>query len=180
MHLKKSLSGGRHSARLIFMPNSLRDKFVLILCLLLALELAVSVRAGTIQAAKPNIIFVLIDDMGYADLSCYGGKPGQSPNIDSLAREGIRFSQFYVGSPICSPSRTAFITGQSPARWKITSFLASRTENENRGMAQWLDPKAPSLARTFQQAGYKTGHFGKWHLGGQRDVGEAPLISEYG
>ncbi len=131
-------------------------------------------------AAKPNFVFVLIDDMGYGDLSCYGGKPGQSPNIDALASEGIRFTQFYSGAPICSPSRTAFMTGQSPARWKITSFLASRAENERRDMAQWLDVKAPTLSRTLQKAGYATGHFGKWHLGGQRDVGEAPLITEYG
>lgn len=118
--------------------------------------------------------------MGYADLSCYGGKPGQTVHIDSLAREGIRFTQFYVNSPICSPSRTAFTTGQHPARWRITSYLASRAENERRGMAHWLDPKAPTLARTLQQAGYATGHFGKWHMGGQRDVGEAPLIKDYG
>lgn len=130
--------------------------------------------------SKPNFIFVLIDDMGYADLSCYGGKPGQTPNIDSLAKEGIRFTQFYNGAPICSPSRTALMTGQSPARWRITSFLASRAENERRGMAQWLDLQAPMLSRTLKQAGYATGHFGKWHLGGQRDVGEAPLITEYG
>jgi uncharacterized sulfatase len=129
---------------------------------------------------KPNFIFVLIDDMGYADLSCYGGRPGLTPQIDSLASEGIRFSQFYAGAPICSPSRTALLTGQNPERWRITSFLASRAENERRGMAQWLDSSAPTLSRTLQQAGYATGHFGKWHMGGQRDVGEAPLITEYG
>ena len=118
--------------------------------------------------------------MGYADLSCYGQKQVETPHLDRLASEGIRFTQFYVGSPICSPSRTAFTTGQYPARWRITSYLASRAENERRGMAQWLDPKAPTLARALQQAGYATGHFGKWHMGGQRDVGEAPLITEYG
>ncbi len=118
--------------------------------------------------------------MGYADLSCYGQKQTETPHLDRLAREGIRFTQFYVNSPICSPSRTAFTTGQYPARWRITSYLASRAENERRGMAQWLDPKAPTLARTLQQAGYATGHFGKWHMGGQRDVGDAPLITEYG
>src|SRR6185295_14867994 len=86
--------------------------------------------------SRPNFIFVLIDDMGYGDLSCYGGKPALTPNIDSLAREGIRFTQFYVGSPICSPSRTAFTTGQFPARWRITSYLAARAENER---AAWLN-----------------------------------------
>ena len=130
--------------------------------------------------SRPNILFLLIDDMGYADLSCYGEKRIQTPNIDRLAQEGIRFTQFYVDSPICSPSRTALTTGQFPARWRITSYLASRRENEHRGMAQWLDPKAPTLAHLLQQAGYATGHFGKWHMGGQRDVGEAPLITDYG
>lgn len=137
-------------------------------------------QAAPAPVSRPNFMFLLIDDMGYGDLTCYGGKSDQSPQIDSLAREGIRFSQFYVASPICSPSRTAFTTGQNPARWRITSFLAARAENERRGMAQWLDLRAPTLARTLQQTGYATGHFGKWHMGGQRDVGDAPLITEYG
>src|SRR5690606_7803309 len=94
--------------------------------------------------------------------------------------EGLRFEQFYVNAPICSPSRVAISTGQYPTRWRITSFLNHRRANENRGIAQWLDPDAPMLARILQQAGYSTGHFGKWHLGGQRDVGDAPLIEEYG
>lgn len=130
--------------------------------------------------SRPNIIFLLIDDMGYGDMSCYGNKGVQTENLDRLAKEGIRFTQFYVAAPICSPSRTAFLTGQFPARWGMTSYLAARRQNEERGMPQWLDPKAPTLARTLQKAGYATGHFGKWHMGGQRDVGDAPLISEYG
>ncbi len=139
------------------------------------------VASATHAAARPpNILFVLIDDMGYADLSCYGSKHVHTDNIDRLAKEGIRFTQFYVNAPICSPSRTAFLTGQYPARWKVTSYLAARAENKQRGMAQWLDPAAPSIARELNSAGYATGHFGKWHMGGQRDVGEAPLITDYG
>jgi len=130
--------------------------------------------------ARPNFLFVLIDDMGYADMSCYGSTRVRTPHLDRMAAEGIRFTQFYVNAPICSPSRTAFLTGQYPARWKITSYLDNRAANERRGMAQWLDPAAPSVARALQAAGYATGHFGKWHMGGQRDVGEAPLITEYG
>ncbi|MGV3485023.1 MAG: sulfatase-like hydrolase/transferase [Planctomycetaceae bacterium] len=129
---------------------------------------------------KPNIISILIDDMGWSDLSCFGNKETSTPQIDRLASEGVRFTQFYVNSPICSPSRTALTTGHYPARHRITSFLAHRQANLDRGMAQWLDVEAPTLARMLTGVGYASGHFGKWHMGGQRDVGEAPLITEYG
>ena len=99
--------------------------------------------------------------MGWGDFSCFGNSGVKTENIDRLAAEGIRFEQFYVNSPICSPSRTALSTGQYPQRWRITSFLNNRASNEQRGMAQWLDPKAPMLARHLHQAGYATGHFGK-------------------
>ncbi|TDU80935.1 putative sulfatase [Prosthecobacter fusiformis] len=131
-------------------------------------------------AERPNIVMIFIDDMGWGDFSCFGNPDAQTPNVDRLASEGIRFSQFYVNSPICSPSRCALTTGQYPQRWRITSFLNNRADNERRGVAQWLDPKAPTLARALQQHGYATGHFGKWHLGGQRDVDDAPPITAYG
>ncbi len=131
-------------------------------------------------AERPNIILVFIDDMGWGDFSCFGNEAAKTPHIDRLAKEGLRFDQFYVNSPICSPSRVAISTGQYPQRWKITSYLSNRDHNNKRGMAQWLDPKAPMLARSLQQAGYATGHFGKWHMGGQRNVADAPEISEYG
>lgn len=131
-------------------------------------------------AEKPNVVMVFIDDMGWADFSCFGNKEAKTPNIDRLAREGIAFEQFYVNSPICSPSRVAISTGQYPQRWKISSYLSNRKDNERRGIANWLDREAPMLARLLHDAGYATGHFGKWHMGGQRDVSEAPLITEYG
>jgi arylsulfatase A-like enzyme len=130
--------------------------------------------------AKPNILFVLIDDMGYGDLSCFGGTRVKTPNIDKLAAEGIRFTQFYVNAPICSPSRVALMTGQYPNRWRITSYLSTREEDKNRGIADWLSTDAPTLARSLHDAGYYTAHVGKWHMGGQRDVGDAPLITQYG
>jgi len=129
---------------------------------------------------RPNIVIILADDMGYGDLSCYGNQAIKTVNIDRLAEEGVRLTQFYVNSPICSPSRVAVTTGMYPARWRINSFLDSRQSNRKCDMADYLDPKAPTLARTLKQAGYATAHFGKWHMGGGRDVDDAPLPQEYG
>jgi len=145
-----------------------------------ALMLAVSASPRLSFSAQPNFVMVFIDDMGWGDFSCFGNKDAKTPNIDRLAAEGIRFEQFHVNSPICSPSRCALTTGQYPQRWRINSYLNNRADNERRGCAQWLDPKAPTLARILQQNGYATGHFGKWHLGGQRDVDDAPPITAYG
>ena len=133
-----------------------------------------------LSAAPPNIVMVFIDDMGWADFSCFGNQEAKTPNVDRMAAEGIRFTQFYVNSPICSPSRCALTTGQYPQRWKITSYLNNRADNARRGVANWLDLKAPTMARILHDHGYATGHFGKWHLGGQRDVDDAPPITAYG
>jgi uncharacterized sulfatase len=130
--------------------------------------------------SRPNIVMVFIDDMGWGDFSCFGNRDASTPNVDQLASEGMRFSQFYVNAPICSPSRCALTTGQYPQRWRITSYLNNREDNARRGVADWLDPKAPTIARILHDNGYATGHFGKWHLGGQRDVGDAPPIAAYG
>lgn len=129
---------------------------------------------------RPNIIFIFVDDMGYADLSCFGNPAMETPRLDGMAREGIKMTNFYTNSPICSPARTAAITGQYPQRWGIHSFLAAREQNRNRSMPDWLDPQAPSIARVLLNRGYRTAHFGKWHLGGGRDVGDAPYPQAYG
>jgi uncharacterized sulfatase len=156
--------------------------FNLMLRFFTALNLLTLLICGSLVKAdeRPNIILVLIDDMGWGDFSCFGNTDAKTPNIDRLAFEGIRFEQFYVNSPICSPSRVAISTGQYPQRWRITSFLNNRKNNDERGLAQWLDPKAPMLARSLHETGYATGHFGKWHMGGQRDVNNAPPITDYG
>jgi arylsulfatase A-like enzyme len=127
----------------------------------------------------PNIIVVLADDLGVGDLACYGGKT-PTPNLDTMAREGTRFTQFYVASPICSPSRAGLITGQFPARHRITSYLQTRRGNRACEQADFLATNAPSLPRVLKAAGYATAHIGKWHLGGGRDVTNAPKFAEYG
>ena len=150
---------------------------IILLAGMLALLVSCARFPGT---PPPNIILVFIDDMGWSDWSCFGNEDASTPNIDQMAAEGISFEQFYVNSPICSPSRVAISTGQYPQRWGITSYLAHRKMNKERGLQNWLDPEAPMLARSLKEAGYSTGHFGKWHMGGQRDVTEAPPITEYG
>lgn len=129
---------------------------------------------------RPNVIFILIDDMGYGDLSCYGNPDVKTPHIDQLAAEGVRFTQFYVASPICSASRVGIMTGQYPARHRINSFLATREAQKKNDSANWLDPDAVLLPKLLHDAGYATAHFGKWHMGGGRDVGDAPTPHAYG
>ncbi|MCU0246924.1 MAG: sulfatase-like hydrolase/transferase [Bryobacter sp.] len=127
---------------------------------------------------NPNVVLILADDMGF-DLGCYRGEI-PTPNLDRLAGQGVRFGQGYVASPICSPSRAGITTGQQPSRHLIFSYIHTRQRQRELGMRDWLDPQAPLIARAFKNANYATAHFGKWHLGGGRDVGEAPLPTEYG
>jgi arylsulfatase A-like enzyme len=133
----------------------------------------------------PNIILILIDDMGSADVGCYRptGLANQlppTPNIDRLAAEGIKFTNYYSAAPICSPSRVGLMTGNVPGKWRITSFLAERKHNRTCEQADFLDASAPSVARELKTVGYATAHFGKWHMGGGRDVDNAPGIRQYG
>jgi len=157
----------------------IRLPLLALLTVALNIVAAPNARAEVMQS-QPNIILIFIDDMGWGDLSCFGNTEAATPNIDRMAKEGITFEQFYVNSPICSPSRVAISTGQYPQRWNITSFLADKNKNRKRRMADWLDPSAPMLARELKMVGYTTGHFGKWHMGGQRDVDNAPPIKAYG
>lgn len=137
-------------------------------------------------SGAPNIVFIFIDDIGWGDMSCYGSpvldKGGQpiTPHLDRLAGEGIRFTNGYVTSPICSPSRVGVLTGTEPARHAIYSFIDNRAHNASRSMNNWLQPDSVTTARLFQDAGYATGQFGKWHMGNGRDVNDAPVPGAYG
>ena len=130
-------------------------------------------------ATKPNIVFIFADDWGWGDLSCHGHPYVKTPNIDRLAREGTDFSRFTVASGVCSPSRTAVMTGHFPARYNIDGHFAWVPSNAKRNMPDWLDPKTLTLPRLLQQAGYATAHFGKWHLSNNM-IPDSPLPSEYG
>ncbi len=119
------------------------------------------------SARKPNLIFLFADDLGWGEPGCYGGRTTLTPNLDRLAKGGTRFTQGYVSASVCSPSRVACLTGQFPARTGVHAHFASKALNEDRGMPDSLDPQIPTLPRALQATGYKTAHFGKWHLGDQ-------------
>ena len=113
---------------------------------------------------RPNIVFILADDLGWGDLGCYGNKDIKTPQLNQLAQQGTLFTQFYVSAPVCSPSRAAFFTGQYPARLGIHAHFAGIKENTARAMPQFLNPAVPNVAALLKRRGYATSHVGKWHL----------------
>ncbi|MFK7766796.1 MAG: sulfatase [Mariniblastus sp.] len=138
-----------------------------------------NVDESTTADGRPNIVFIFADDWGWGDLGCHGHPYIKTPNIDRLAKEGTDFHRFTVASGVCSPSRTAVMTGHFPARYNIDGHFAWVPSNAKRGMPDWLSPKAPLLPRMLQQAGYATAHFGKWHLSNDM-IPDSPLPSRYG
>ncbi len=114
---------------------------------------------------KPNIIFFFTDDLGWGDLGCYGNEYIKTPNIDKFASQGTRYTQFYVNSPVCAPSRVGFMTGLYPARVGLHHIIMPATQGKIYGVPTHLDPAAPLITRQLKENGYATGHFGKWHLG---------------
>ena len=136
------------------------------LTVLLLSPLAVVHAADSPQKpGKPNIVFIYADDWGWGDLSRHGSTWLRTPHLDGLAAAGIDFGQFNVLNPVCSPSRTAVMTGQYPARWGVHQHFAHPAQNRQRDMPDWLDPRATTLPGLLRAAGYRTGMFGKWHLG---------------
>src|SRR6516162_3380301 len=122
---------------------------------------------------KPNIVFILADDLGIHDLGCYGRKDQPTPNLDKLAKQGMRLTSAYAAASICSPTRAAIMTGMSPARLKITTFLPGRGDAVSQllvhpAIRQQLPANVPTIAELLRAAGYRTACIGKWHLGGKR------------
>ena len=118
--------------------------------------------AQTTQAVKPNIIVVFCDDLGWGDLGCFGNPTISTPNLDRMASEGQRWTQFYVAAPVCTPSRAALMTGRYPIRNGMTSAKRAVLFPDSGG---GLPPEEITLAEMLKQAGYATGAIGKWHLG---------------
>ncbi len=134
------------------------------------LALVLFVAAAPAVAQPPNVLLILADDLGWADAGCYGNTYNETPHLDQLAREGLRFTQFYAG-PVCSPTRANLQSGRDQARYGITQHIPGH----RRPWAKLSDPAVPlqlpleveTFAERLASAGYRTGYFGKWHLGGR-------------
>ena len=120
------------------------------------------------QSQRPNIIYIMTDDMGYGDLSGYGRKDYATPNLDKLASQGIKFVNAYSAGPLCTPTRTAFMTGRYPARTPVG--LIEPLTGRKRDSAFGLTTEYPSIATLMKEAGYETALIGKWHLGPVRNI----------
>lgn len=130
-------------------------------CLLFLFSAAIVLTGFANESAaddRPNIILLLADDLGYGDLSCFGSPAVKTPNLDRLAKEGMKCTRFYAGSAVCSPTRASVLTGRYPLRFDITRHFNDRD--------RWLPESATTVAELLKDAGYNTAHMGKWHLGG--------------
>jgi arylsulfatase A-like enzyme len=127
--------------------------------------------------AHPNVVFILIDDMGWKDIACMGSEFYETPNIDRLAREGMLFTDAYAACPVCSPTRASIMSGKYPARLGLTHYIGGPDhclEGSERGRVlsapyiPYLPLEEKSLASSFRQNGYRTWHVGKWHMGSEK------------
>lgn len=116
---------------------------------------------------KPNIIFILIDDLGWIDLTCYGSAFYETPNIDRLASEGMQFTDAYAACPVCSPTRASILTGKYPATLGLTNFIGGHTKGKliDAPYIRQLPLTEKNIAQALKEGGYNTYHVGKWHLG---------------
>jgi arylsulfatase A len=139
-------------------------KHSLILLVLIALSTQFAMAS---EPAKPNIVFILADDIGYREMGCFGQEKIKTPNIDRLAREGIRLTQHYCGNAVCAPSRCVLLTGKDPGRAFVRDNRSTKPEG------QWPIPDSEiTLAELLKEQGYATGAFGKWGLGGPTSTGQ--------
>ena len=138
----------------------------------LILGALLALHPASAQETAPNFVILFADDLGINDLGCFGRKDQRTPNLDKLAAEGARFTQAYAAASVCSPSRAGLLTGQSPARLKITTFLPGRSDRaSHRVLAATVNNHLPegvqTIAQLLKPKGYVSAAVGKWHLGGK-------------
>ncbi len=139
---------------------------------IILLFLAISVSG---QSKLPNIVFILADDLGWKDLGCYGSPFTETPNLDRLAENGVRFTQAYAACPVCSPARASIMTGKYPARLQLTNYIKGERTDKNSPVlpAKWkpyLETQEITIAELLKKKGYTTGMVGKWHLGSHDSI----------
>ena len=138
--------------------NREKPPSLLIVLALAAMLLGCLTSSASEAPRKPNIVLLLADDLGWADLSCFGGSAVRTPNLDRLAETGTRFTQFYAASAVCTPTRASILTGRYPLRFDIQGHFPDDESHLPQGVV--------TLPKLLKQAGYSTAHAGKWHLGG--------------
>jgi len=134
--------------------------------------LTTGVSPGGAASPRPNIIFILADDLGWLDLGCYGSTFYETPHLDRLAMQGIRFTDAYAACNVCSPTRASILTGKYPARLHLTDWLPGRPDRPDQRLKrpvilQYLPLEEVTIAEALKQGGYTTAFIGKWHLGGK-------------
>lgn len=141
-------------------------------CMIAAVLLTSTGLAAPAPAERPNIVFILADDLGWHQLGCYGSKYYQTPNLDRLAEQSMRFTDAYAAQPICSPTRASIMTGKYPARLHLTNYIAGDKTSRKLKAPDWtkhLPLKETTIAEALRPLGYINGHFGKWHLNRDKD-----------
>lgn len=148
---------------------------------LLAGSVSYSQETHRAKDPRPNVVIIMTDDQGWGDLGAFGHPHINTPNIDALARDGMRLTNFYANSPVCSPTRAAYYTGKMAPETGVHYAIGGPAGNQYNSVP-WLSPDHVTINDVFRAAGYRTGHFGKWHMGWRDAEGDAvaPHPSEYG
>src|SRR5687767_10765654 len=148
--------------------TSIMRAALLTVATLLACPGAASCGTDAPKASRPNVIVILADDLGWTDLACYGSDLHETPHLDRLARDGMKFTQAYSACTVCSPTRAALMTGKYPARLHITDWIpGAMPDNPKLLVPDWtkaLPASETTIAELFKEAGYATASIGKWHL----------------
>ena len=138
---------------------------------LLCIALCCLLVPGALPARPPNVVFILTDNQGEWSLGCYGNKDIRTPNIDRLAKEGVRFARCFANNPVCSPNRATLLTGLMPSQHGVHSYLGAGAPQVGPG-AHCMISEWTTLGKVFKAQGYRCGMVGKWHLGGNEQPQE--------